>query len=212
MPEHSPTAERLLQQAQAGDDCALACLFNQHRGRLRNLLAFRMDKHLHARLDPSDILQESFLTVARRIGEYDQETKVSFFVWVRAITMDRLLYAYRQHITTQKRDARRDLSLECQVGENATSMSIAVALLANGTSQLGQLIRKEQTAKLLERLSEMDAVDQEIIAMRVFEGLTNGEAAEALDITKRAASKRFVRAIRRLRIVISDIPGMKKVL
>jgi RNA polymerase sigma-70 factor (ECF subfamily) len=50
-------------------------------------------------------------------------------------------------------------------------------------------------------------MDQEIIALRHFEDLTNAEAAEALGIQPTAASNRYVRAIVRLKEVLSQIPG-----
>ena len=53
----------------------------------------------------------------------------------------------------------------------------------------------------------MDEIDREIIALRIFEGLSNGEAAEVLNLTKQTTSKRFFRALDRLRTILEDMPG-----
>jgi RNA polymerase sigma-70 factor (ECF subfamily) len=46
-----------------------------------------------------------------------------------------------------------------------------------------------------------------VLALRHFEQLTNGEAAQVLGIQERAAAKRYVRALRRLKQVLADLPG-----
>jgi RNA polymerase sigma-70 factor (ECF subfamily) len=53
----------------------------------------------------------------------------------------------------------------------------------------------------------MDPIDQEVLALRHFEELTNGEVAEVLGIQVKAASIRYVRALKRLQEVLSQLPG-----
>lgn len=202
--------ELLLANAIDGDRQALADLFGQYRPRLRSMVAFRMDRHLQGRVDPSDVLQETFLELADKLDEFKSKKKMSFFVWVRLVTMERLLKTHREHLLTQKRDARRELSLDQQLASDATSMSIAMGLLANATSVADKVARADQKSALLKLLSEMDVLDREIVALRIFEGLSNGEAAETLDLTKQAASKRFVRALRRLREAMLLVPGLSE--
>ena len=60
------------------------------------------------------------------------------------------------------------------------------------------------------RFSGMDPLDREIVALRHFEELSNGEAAEVLGLTKTAASNRYIRALRRLKEILSSIPGLKE--
>lgn len=199
----------LVQRAVEGDKQALAELVGRYRPRLRSMISFRMDKHLQGRIDPSDVIQEAFLELAEKLDDFKLK-KMSFFVWIRLVTMERLLRLHREHLTTQKRDARRELSIDNQLGSDATSMSIALRLLANATSVADELERAEQQAALLKLLSQMDPIDREVIALRVFEGLSNGEAAETLELTKQTASKRFVRAMRRLRESMLLVPGLSE--
>lgn len=199
--------ESLIDRASAGDQQALADAFGHFRPRLRKMIAFRMDRNLQGRVDPSDVLQESFLALSEKLPDFPQR-KMSFFVWVRLVTMERLLRIHRTHISTQKRDARRDLSIDRQLGGDATSMSIAIGLLANATSIAGKVAKQEQQEALIALLEEMHPVDREIVALRIFEGLTNGEAAETLELTRQTASKRFLRAMQRLRESMLEIPGL----
>ena len=53
----------------------------------------------------------------------------------------------------------------------------------------------------------MDPIDREILVLRHFEELTNGEAALSLDIQESAASKRYVRALRKIKDILRSMPG-----
>jgi RNA polymerase sigma-70 factor (ECF subfamily) len=68
--------------------------------------------------------------------------------------------------------------------------------------------RVEMRHLLQEALNGMDPVDREVIALRHFEELSNDEAAATLGLTKAAASKRYVRAMLRLKDVIKKTPGL----
>jgi RNA polymerase sigma-70 factor (ECF subfamily) len=58
-----------------------------------------------------------------------------------------------------------------------------------------------------ESIASMDPIDQEALALRHFEELTNSEVAEVLGIQQKAASIRYFRALRRLKDVLSQVPG-----
>ena len=53
----------------------------------------------------------------------------------------------------------------------------------------------------------MDPTDREVLALRHFEQLTNAEAAQVLGIQERAAAKRYLRALQRLKEILSEMPG-----
>ena len=54
----------------------------------------------------------------------------------------------------------------------------------------------------------MSAVEKSAFALRHFEGLSNEEAAAELAIEPAAASKRFVRALLRLRPFLAGLEGL----
>ena len=53
----------------------------------------------------------------------------------------------------------------------------------------------------------MSEIDREVLALRHFEEMTNSETAQVLDISEQAASLRYVRALSRLKTILSAIPG-----
>ena len=197
--------DALVAQAINGSEDALAALFLRYKTQLRGMIAFRMSKNLRGRVDPSDILQEAFVDLAKRLPKFEQKG-MSFFVWLRLVAKERLLKVHREHVTAQKRDVRREVDHR-NITSNATSILLADHLIDRYTSVAGQAIKAEQGELVRSVLEQMDENDQEIIALRIFEGLTNGETAEVLGMSKQTSSKRFIAAVSRLRTEIVDLPG-----
>ena len=111
MTETEATTDILLRRARAGDAAALGALFAHYRDRLRQMVRLRLDRRLCGRLDPSDVLQEAYLDVARRFPEYAAAPTVSFYLWLRTLTGQRLIDLHREHLGAQMRDAGREVSL-----------------------------------------------------------------------------------------------------
>ncbi len=105
------------------------------------------------------------------------------------------------------RNAGRDISLYRGALPAASSASLAQQLLAGLTSPTQAAIREEMQLRLQEALNSMDPVDREVLVLRHCEELTNTEAAEVLGIETSAASKRYIRALRRLRAILDAVPG-----
>ena len=168
------------------------------------MIALRMDNNLKGRVDPSDILQDAWVDVAKKLTNYDSE-KMSFLVWLRLVAKDQLLTNHRRHIGTQKRDPRREQKRQ---RVNATSLSLGNFFVDKYTSVAGRAIKVEQQARLHAVLDEMDDDDREIIAMRVFEGMSNSETAESLQITNGAASKRFIRALGKIKNELNGLNSL----
>src|SRR5262249_56690789 len=101
----------LLDRALGGDPGALAELFERHRSRQEQMVRLRLDRRLQGRLDPADVIQESYLDVTRRFGEYRAGSPLPFFLWVRLLTGQRLIDLHRQHLGTKMRDAGLEVSL-----------------------------------------------------------------------------------------------------
>ena len=197
----------LLRQAQAGDQQALATLFAHYRDRLRQMVRLRLDRRMAGRIDTSDVLQDAYLDVARRFPEYAAAPAVPFYLWLRALTGQRLIDLHRHHLGAEMRDAGREVSLFRGVLPTASSASLAQQLLAGLTSPTQAAIREELQLRLQEALNSMDPIDREVVVLRHFEELSNGEAAEVLGIEPPAASKRYIRAIRRLKGILDAVPG-----
>src|SRR5262245_28180666 len=202
------TAEaHLLLRAKAGDQAALAELFARFRDRLRKMVRLRLDRRMLGRIDPSDVLQDAYLDIARRFGEYAAAPSVPFYLWLRALTGQRLIDLHRRHLGAQMRDAGQEVSLYRGALPAASSASLAQHLLAGLTSPTQAAVRAEMQLQLQEALHSMNPLDREVVVLRHFEELNNIETAAVLGIEPPAASKRYLRAIRRLKGILDQIPG-----
>jgi RNA polymerase sigma-70 factor (ECF subfamily) len=197
----------LLRRAQAGDRPALAELFTRYRERLRQMVRLRLDRRLQGRLDPDDVLQEAYLDFARRLAEYAAHPSMPFFLWLRGLTGQRLIDLHRQHLGAKMRDAQQEVSLYRGALPQASSVSLAAQLLGRLTTASQAAIRAETQVRVQEALNSMEPLDREVLALRHFEMLTNDETAQVLGIKKSAASNRYVRALKRLRDILSGLPG-----
>jgi RNA polymerase sigma-70 factor (ECF subfamily) len=200
--------DKLLALAISGDKSALVALFDQYRRRLRQMVRLRLDRRLQGRVDPSDVLQEAFMDAAQQLPMYAaKQDDMSFFLWLRLVTGQRMMRLHREHLGTAMRDVGREVSLYKGALPQATSISLAAQLLGRFTSVGHAAMRAEMQVKLQEAINSMDEIDREIIALRHFEELKNCEAAELLGLSKAAASNRYVRALARLQSVLESIPG-----
>jgi RNA polymerase sigma-70 factor (ECF subfamily) len=196
----------LLRRAAAGDAQAVDDLFARHRDRLRAMVRLRLSRRLQGRVDPSDVLQDTFLEVSKHFADYARDPKLPFYLWLRYIAGQKLIAVHRRHLGAQARDAGREVSLHRGALPQATSASLAAQLLGRLTTASGAAARAELQVRVQEALNGMDPIDREILALRHFEMLTNAEAAEVLGLRKSAASNRYVRALERLKDVLSGLP------
>jgi RNA polymerase sigma-70 factor (ECF subfamily) len=189
------------------DERALVELFAQNRARLRRMVRLRLDRRLQGRVDPSDVLQEAHIEVAKRAKEYVADPAMPAFLWLRWITGERLLAMHRKHLGAQIRDANLEVSLHRGALPQATSVSLAELLLGRLTSPTRAARRAEMQVRLQDVLNTMDPIDREVLTLRHFEELSNGETARVLGLTKSAASNRYMRALLRLKETLSGMPG-----
>jgi RNA polymerase sigma-70 factor (ECF subfamily) len=198
----------LVRRASQGEEAALAELFARHRNRLRQMIRLRLDRRLQGRVDPSDVLQDAYVDLAAKLPEYADRPAVPLFLWLRMVVGERLLRVHRHHLGAAMRDAGREISLRRGAFPEASSASLAAQLLGRITSASRVALRAEMQVLLQEALNGMDPIDREVIALRHFEELTNDEVATVLDLTKSAASKRYVRAMLRLKAALGNVPGL----
>ncbi|MBI1917215.1 MAG: sigma-70 family RNA polymerase sigma factor [Planctomycetes bacterium] len=203
----SSETNRLLERAAEGDQESWGALLTRHRERLRRLVAFRMDQRLQGRIDPSDVIQEVCLEAAAALAEYLRQPAMPFFLWLRGITGNKLLELHRHHLGTQMRDARREVSLYRGASPETTSAALAAQLLGHATRPSEAAIRAEAKVRLQEALNGMDSLDREVLALRHFEQLSPAETAQVLGISKKAGGMRYLRALKRLKEILTNLPG-----
>jgi RNA polymerase sigma-70 factor (ECF subfamily) len=203
----NPSESELVNRVIQGDQQALAALFDQYRERLWRTVNFRLDQRLHGRVDADDVLQEAYLSAAQRIKHFLPDASHSCFVWLRMIVSQTLIDIHRRHLGAKKRDARRDVAIYGGWDAESTSFSLSSLLLGHLTSPSHAALRQELSEQLDTALSAMSDIDREVLALRHFEELTNRETAQVLDISEQAASVRYVRALSRLKDIMTAIAG-----
>ena len=129
-----PDDDDVLRRLEGGDERALTELFTRNRERLRRMIRLRLDRRLQGRIDSSDILQDTYLEVARRAQEYVAQPTMPPFLWLRFLTGQTLLALHRHHLRVHMRDAALEVSLHCRVTPQANSVSLAEMLLGRLTS------------------------------------------------------------------------------
>ena len=210
--DDAPEAAALLARAGGGDIEAWGALLARHQERLQSVIGFRLDPRLGRRIDPSDVMQEAFVSATARRAEFFAQSTQPLFLWLRWMVGNTLLELHRHHLGVQMRDARRE-TLSARPGsnddgdDNNTRAALIAQLTAGITGPATAAARADIKARLNEAMDRMDAIDREVIALRHFEQLTTSEAAQVLGIQEDAAAKRYMRALVRLREMLADMPG-----
>ena len=197
----------LVARAAAGDRAAVVELLERYRGRLRRMVAMRLDPRLQGRVDASDVIQEGYLDAMRRLDEFIRDPAVPFYIWLRFLVGQRVQEQHRRHLGTPGRDVGREVSIYRGAMPGASTGALAARLLGKLTSPSQAAIRAERKIRLQEALNRMDPLDREILVLRHYEQMTNGDAAAALGLEKSAASKRYTRALVRLKEILADLTG-----
>ena len=185
-----------------GGEDAVVELFNRYRDKLRRMIAFRIDGRVLGKVDSDDILQDAFVVAARRIADYINQPSVPFFVWLRKITSQILIDTHRRYLGAKMRDVHQEVALHRSAYAGESSICLAPQLADSLTTPSQFAVRNETVAELRGALERLDEIDREVLILRHLEELSNNEVAEILSIDKYAASKRYVRALERLRLAM----------
>jgi RNA polymerase sigma-70 factor (ECF subfamily) len=171
------------------------------------MVSLRLDVRLQGRIDPSDVIQEAQIEATRRLQEYVDNPTMPFFLWLRLIAGQKMIQLHRHHLGVKMRTAGKEVSLYRRSLPEATSAALAEKLLGREAPPDAAAVRAEQAIRLQEALNGMDPIDREVLVLRHFEQLTTAETAAELEITLEAAKKRHVRALKRLKEMLSQLPG-----
>jgi RNA polymerase sigma-70 factor (ECF subfamily) len=191
-------ADDLLARAARGERAAFDELFARHRDRLGRAVALRLDRRVAARVDASDVVQDVCLEAFRRLPGYLDRPDMPLDVWLLWLAREQVLMAHRRHLRADKRAVGR----EAAPLPADPSAAIVNSLAGAGPTPSGAAAAAELADRLRQALDRLDDDERELILMRHFEQLGNKAAAQVLGVTEAAASKRYVRALERLRGIL----------
>jgi RNA polymerase sigma-70 factor (ECF subfamily) len=191
-----PETEQLLAAASQGDATARGRLLERHRPRLNRMVAVRLDRRVAARVDPSDVVQETLAVAARGLDDYLRERPLPFFPWLRRLAWLRVTDAHRRHLHAGRRTVAREESAGLP---DESVLELAERLAAPGNGPSAALSRRERATRVRAALDRLPERDREILVLRYLEDLTTAETAAVLECSEGATKVRLLRALRRLR-------------
>jgi RNA polymerase sigma-70 factor (ECF subfamily) len=196
--------KQLLKRASRGDPGATGQLLERHRQRLKRAVAVRLDRRLAARLDPSDVVQDTLADAARRLPAYLHDRPMPFYPWLRRLAGDRLAALYRDHVRRGKRSVARE---EPPPLPGESSRDLAERLLNASDGPSARLRRRERRDLMRAALERLPDRDREVLVLRQLEELSVAEVAAVLGVSEGAVYVRQLRALRRLREALGPGAG-----
>jgi len=206
-PDPMETRALLDRVAEGGGAEAEHRLWERHREPLRRMIGSRLDPALGRRADASDVVQETMIEARRRLAAYLRDPAMPFHLWLRQIARDRLVDAHRRHRAAGVRSLDRERSLALPAFADRSSIELAAQLQDPAMTPAASAMRRELERRFREVLAGLEEDDREILLLRHFEAMTNGEAARALGLSEPAAGMRHLRALRRLRAALGEVPS-----
>jgi RNA polymerase sigma-70 factor (ECF subfamily) len=196
-PSLDPDPEQLLRQARGGDTEALGRLLELYRSYLMLLGQVQLDRRLHSKVDPTDVVQETFLEAARDFPQFQGNSEGELVGWLRKILVTNLANLVRRFLGTQRRDVRLERDLEVDVGQSSDLLDRG--LMAPQSTPSQQVARREQAVLLANALQQLPEHYRDVIVLRNLQGLPFPEVAARLGRTVDSVEKIWARALVQLR-------------
>lgn len=189
----------LIQRCRLGDFAAREQLFERYRQYLRLLAQAQLGRHLRAKCDPSDLVQQTLLEAHRDFPAFEGQHEAELLAWLRRILAHNLFNEAR-HFAAQQRDAAREVSLDrMQTGVERSSQAMARCLTDDLPSPSSEAARREAAVQLADALASLPEDYQTVLLLRVFEELSAEEVAQRMERSAGAVRMLQMRALTALR-------------
>jgi RNA polymerase sigma-70 factor (ECF subfamily) len=196
MKDDARAADELLEQARRGDGEALGQLLEAQRAALHRLAERQLNGRIAVRVNASDLIQQIFLEAYRSFPQFAGKDARELLAWLQGILDHKAAGAIRDHALLQKRDVRRERSIDDSQGEAPLKQE-----LAGGLSTPSQkAIRQEEVQRLHEALTALPDDQREAVRLRHLEGWALADIARHLGRTPAATAgliKRGMQVLRR---------------
>jgi RNA polymerase sigma-70 factor (ECF subfamily) len=192
MPSSVVVPDLLLARARVSDEAALGRLLELYRNYVRFMARALISQPLKARLDASDLVQETFLKAYREFGGFLGSTEPELVAWLRQILVRTVADQVKRH-RARGRDYRREEPLEAIL--ERSSLAVQERLAAPLSSPSGHAIRREQAVLLADALETLPADYREVFVLRTLEHVPIEEIAARMDRSVNAVRKLWTRAM-----------------
>ena len=192
----SPDPERMIADARRGDSATLGQLLELYRGYLTILARLQIGRRLQSKLDPADVVQETFLQAHRMFAQFQGTTEGEFMNWLRQILVTKLANLVR-HYATRARDVRLERELAAELDRSSYAMDRGLVATTSSPSQ--RAARREQAVLLADALERLPNDYREVMILHHLEGLTFPDVARRMGRTVNSVEKLWARGLVRLR-------------
>lgn len=198
--EGQPDRQQLLAEALRWGGETLGQLLVIYYKHLRILAEMQLDVRVRSRVSPSDVVQETLFEAHRDIGQFRGGTEAEFLGWLRKILANNLVRALERHVLTEKRDIRREISIEL-VGNSLerSAARLKDLLVDKGASPSSDVARQERMLAVSTVIAALPDDYRRVIVWRHLESLSFNEISERMDRSPGACRMLWLRAIEQLR-------------
>jgi RNA polymerase sigma-70 factor (ECF subfamily) len=186
-----------IHEARQGDRRALGRLLEMYRNYLRLLARQQIGRKLQGKVDPSDLVQETFLAAQRDFAMFRGGSEAELVKWLRQIFAARLADLVRRYVTARSRDVRLEQELAAELDESASGWDLQFLCPRQSPSE--SAVRREQAVLLADALSRLPAHYSEVIILRHLESCPFAEVAARMQRTLKSVEGLWVRALAALR-------------
>jgi len=186
----------LIESARNGDAEACGRLLDGYRSYLSLLARIQLDRRLQGKVDPSDLVQETFLQAQQGLPGFHGLTEPELLQWLRQILAARLAKLMRHFYGTQRRNVRLEQELDDDLDRSSSAVQ---ALAASQSSPSQQAARREESVLLAGALDRLPADYREVIVLRQLEELSFPEVAQRMGRSVGSVKQLWMRALVQLR-------------
>lgn len=201
-----PDTEELLLLADGGDALAVRTLLERHRSRLSRMVVVRMDPRVRARIDESDVIQETLAAASQRMVHYLAERPLPFYPWLRQIAWEKLVHLHDRHLRASKRSVAREQYFRPGISDES-AMELAERFIGQASTPSADAVREEVRQRVRRALDRLAEEDRDLLLMRYLEQLPSKDIAAIMGISEAAVNMRHMRSLERMRRILSRDGG-----
>ncbi len=203
MTQRGADPEELLKQARGGDEHARGQLFERYRNYLVLLARLQIGRRLQGKVDPLDVVQETFLTAHRDFARFRGNSEGELLGWLRQMLAADLADVARRY-SAQRRDVRLERRLAEELEQSSRDLSRALVAVQSSPSQ--RAARRELAVLLADTLETLPPDYAEVLVLHHLQGLTFPEVAERMKRSLDSVKKLWMRGLARMRQNLSALP------
>jgi RNA polymerase sigma-70 factor (ECF subfamily) len=198
----SPSLQRLLDEARMGDHAQLGSLLDGYRPYLGLLARLEIGRRLQAKLDASDLVQDTLLEAHRHFVRFQGTNEAQLATWLRQIMAANLANLLRRYYGTQGRDVR--LERELIVHLDQSSLLLDRGLVDPRSSPSHQAAHREQALRMAEALARLPDDYREVLLLRHFDGLSFPQISRHMGRSVDSVEKLWVRGLAQVRQLVGE--------